>query len=85
MLSPPPLYFGLENSKNTRNELARPVMGTIFLVVIELLRHVFDPSSTSMSVINLSYELKSLNSRSVGSRFIYSIKYTLITLIQDTT
>ena len=29
---PPPLYFGLENSKNTRNELARPVMGTIFLV-----------------------------------------------------
>ena len=29
---PPPLYFVLENSKNTRNELARPVMGTIFLV-----------------------------------------------------
>ena len=30
---PPPLYFGLENSNNTRNELARPVMGTIFLVL----------------------------------------------------
>ena len=29
---PPPLYFGLENSLSTRNELARPVMGTIFLV-----------------------------------------------------
>ena len=28
----PPLYFVFENSKNTRNELARPVMGTIFLV-----------------------------------------------------
>ena len=29
----PPLYFVFENSKNTRNELARPVMGTIFLVI----------------------------------------------------
>ena len=29
---PPPLCFVFENSKNTRNELARPVMGTIFLV-----------------------------------------------------
>ena len=28
----PPLYFVFENSKNTRNELARPEMGTIFLV-----------------------------------------------------
>ena len=28
----PPLYFVFENSKNTSNELARPVMGTIFLV-----------------------------------------------------
>ena len=27
--------MGLENSKNTRNELARPVMGTIFLVVVK--------------------------------------------------
>ena len=26
----PPLYFVFENSKNTRNELARLVMGTIF-------------------------------------------------------
>ena len=31
----PPLYFVFENSKNTRNELARPVMGTIFLVESE--------------------------------------------------
>ena len=30
---PSPLYFVFDNSKNTRNELARPVMGTIFLVV----------------------------------------------------
>ena len=30
----PPLYFVFENSKNTRNELAHPVMGTIFLVYI---------------------------------------------------
>ena len=30
----PPLYFVFENSKNTRNELARPAMGTIFLVII---------------------------------------------------
>ena len=29
----PPLYFVFENSKNTRNELACPVMGTIFLVI----------------------------------------------------
>ena len=29
----PPLYFVFENSKNTRNELALPVMGTIFLVI----------------------------------------------------
>ena len=28
----PPTF--LENSKNTRNELARPVMGTIFLVIL---------------------------------------------------
>ena len=32
----PPLYFVFENSKNTRNELAHPVMGTIFLVVLDL-------------------------------------------------
>ena len=32
LFCPPPLYFVFENSKNTRNELARPVMGTIFLV-----------------------------------------------------
>ena len=30
----PPLYFVFENSKNTRNELACPVMGTIFLVYV---------------------------------------------------
>ena len=29
---PLPLYFVFENSKNTRNDLAHPVMGTIFLV-----------------------------------------------------
>ena len=35
VLSPsPPLYFVLF-LKNTRNELARPVMGTIFLVTVE--------------------------------------------------
>ena len=32
--SVPPLYFVFENSKNTRNDLARPVMGTILLVNI---------------------------------------------------
>ena len=32
ILSPPPLYFVFENTKNERNDLARPVMGTIFLV-----------------------------------------------------
>ena len=31
-LSPPPLSFVFENSENRRNDLARPVMGTIFLV-----------------------------------------------------
>ena len=31
-LSPPPLSFVFENSENKRNDLARPVMGTIFLV-----------------------------------------------------
>ena len=29
---PSSLLFFYENSKNTRNELARPVIGTIFLV-----------------------------------------------------
>ena len=33
------LYFVFENSKNTRNELARPVMGTIFLVLFCLPPH----------------------------------------------
>ena len=40
VLSPPPLYFVFENSKNTRKELARPVMGTIFLVYFTLYGHV---------------------------------------------
>ena len=31
LFCPPPHRFAFENSKNTRNELARPVMGTIFL------------------------------------------------------
>ena len=30
-------YFVFENSKNTRKELARPVMGTIFLVYYTIL------------------------------------------------
>ena len=30
---PSSLLLFVENSKNTRNELARPVMGTIFLVI----------------------------------------------------
>ena len=30
----PPHFFFVENSKNTRNELTLPVMGTIFLVYI---------------------------------------------------
>ena len=30
---PPHLYFVFENSKNTEYELARPAMGTIFLVI----------------------------------------------------
>ena len=34
VLSPPPLYCVFENSNNKRNDLARPVMGTIFLVYI---------------------------------------------------
>ena len=34
---PPPLYFVFENSKNTRIELSRPEMGTIFLVLLYLL------------------------------------------------
>ena len=32
ILSPPSLYFVFENTYNKRNDLARPVMGTIFLV-----------------------------------------------------
>ena len=35
---PPPHCFDFENSKNTRNELAYPVMGTIFLICM----YVFD-------------------------------------------
>ena len=33
LFCPPSSLFFFENSKNTRNELARPVMGTIFLVI----------------------------------------------------
>ena len=33
-LCPPPLSFVFEDSENKRNDLARPVMGTIFLVII---------------------------------------------------
>ena len=32
LCSLPPLYFVFKNIKNTKNELARPVMGTVFLV-----------------------------------------------------
>ena len=34
LFCPHTLCFVFENLKNTRNELARPVMGTIFLVMI---------------------------------------------------
>ena len=30
LFCPLPLYFGFENSKNIRNELAYPVMGNFF-------------------------------------------------------
>ena len=33
--------FVFENSKNTRNELPRPVMGTIFLAFIKFCRHSY--------------------------------------------
>ena len=39
------LLFGFENSENTRNELARPVVGTICLVLLLcrcICRYVFD-------------------------------------------
>ena len=39
---PQPHCFDFENSKNTRNELPNPVMGTIFLVYIrskQVLKH----------------------------------------------
>ena len=37
---PPLLYFVFENSKNTRNELAHPLMGTSFLVRDTLLAKI---------------------------------------------
>ena len=36
LFCPPPHCFDFENSKNTRNELALPVIGTIFLVIISM-------------------------------------------------
>ena len=36
---PLPLYFVFEISKNTRNEPARPVIGTIFLVILNTQKH----------------------------------------------
>ena len=36
----PPLYFIFLNSKNRKNELARPVMGTFFLVIFTRSRNV---------------------------------------------
>ena len=37
-----PLFFVFENSKNTRNELARFVIGTIFLVMPRVFPREFD-------------------------------------------
>ena len=43
LFGPSSLYFFFfENSKNTRNELARPVMGTIFLVYAAVVRATLD-------------------------------------------
>ena len=39
ILSPPPLYFVFLNSDYKRNDLARPVMGTIFLVWADISRY----------------------------------------------
>ena len=36
VLSRTPLYFVFFNSKNKRNDLTRPVMGTIFLVYMDI-------------------------------------------------
>ena len=41
LFCPPTSLFDFENSKNTRNELARPVMGTIFLVVMFSCNYTF--------------------------------------------
>ena len=41
VMPPPPLYFVFENSKTKRNDLARPVMETIFLVFREAFNHPF--------------------------------------------
>ena len=41
LFCPPPLHFVFENSNNTRNELARPVMGTIFLVYVCVCLYVY--------------------------------------------
>ena len=46
----PPLYFVFENSKNTRNQLAHPVMGTIFLVIVNALIVEFPPNKTSLQM-----------------------------------
>ena len=35
LFCPPTSLFVFENSKNTRNKIARPVMGTIFLVILQ--------------------------------------------------
>ena len=43
---PSSLLLFVENSKNTRNELARPVMGTIFLVTV-----VLNPYTTTATII----------------------------------
>ena len=44
---PPPLCFVFENSKNTRNELARPVMGTIFLVISRVASYFHEPKASA--------------------------------------
>ena len=50
---PTSLFCFFEISKNTRNELARPVMGTIFLVIKIWIRKKLSPRCISAKYIDM--------------------------------
>ena len=68
----PTLSFVFENSKNTRNELARPVMGTIFLVYYNSCIYQHHDRSCSLTrAINNVISVMELLEKAVKLQFLH--------------